>query len=435
MRISLGFLLVFILFSTLLAGLAAAQEVVDRIVAVVEKDPIFLSEVDEALEEDLYLRSMRGEPLPGDSSELQMLRREIIESVIERRIVIAKARKDGLEVTRTEVEDAIDDWLADLIEAAGSEAAFNAELERQGMTLQDFKAEYRKDVEDQLVVSRFMTQTFRDVAVEERRLKDFYDNKYDSIPAIPEVVGLAHIIIIPRVPPEKEDQTLNRVENILQMLGSGEPFEEVARRASEDMLTKEQGGLIGTVNLGDLQPGLAEIAAGLQPGQVSNPARTPYGVEIVKLDAKEAEAYTLRHIFIKLHPDKGDTARAARLAYEVRDRIAAGEAFESMAREYSNDPETRESGGYVGEIEIDALDDAYRGALVALSPGELSDVVRTPRGFQIIKLVSRTASRKPGFEEAKAWIRNVIEARTREALFDEWLDEARKEIYVKRMEF
>ncbi len=435
MRISLGVLVVFVLFSTMQAGLAVAQEVVDRIVAVVEKDPIFLSEVDDAVEEDLYLRNMRGESLPRDSSELRMLRREIIESVIERRIVIAKARKDGLEVTRTEVEDALDDWLADLVKAAGSDAAFAAELERQGMTLQGFKAQYRKDIEDQLLVSRFMTQTFRNVMVEERRLKDFYDNKYDSIPGTPEVVGLSHIIIVPRMSPEKEDQVLNRVDGILQMLGSGEAFEDVARRTSEDMPTKEQGGLIGTVAIEDLQPGLAEIAAGLEPGEVSSPVRTPYGIEIVKVDAKDGETYTLRHIFIELHPDKSDTARAARQAYEVRDRIAAGESFEAMAREYSNDPDTRESGGYVGEIEVDALDDAYKMTLAALSPGEVSDVVRTGRGFQIIKLVSRTASRKPSFDEAKAWIRNVIESRMREGLFDEWLEGARKEIYVKRMEF
>jgi parvulin-like peptidyl-prolyl isomerase len=89
----------------------------------------------------------------------------------------------------------------------------------------------------------------------------------------------------------------------------------------------------------------------------------------------------------------------------------------------------------VGEIEIDALDDAYRMALADLAPGQVSDVIRTERGFQILKLISRKASRKPSFEEAKGWIRNVIEARTREALFDEWLEEARKEIYVKRMEF
>jgi peptidyl-prolyl cis-trans isomerase SurA len=435
LRIALGFLLVSVFFSALPADLAAAEEVVDRIVAVVEKDPVFLSEVDDALEEDLYLRSMRGEPLPRDSSELQALRREILEGVIERRIVIAKARKEGLEVTRTEVEDAFDDWLADLIEAAGSEAAFNAELQRQGMTLKDFKAGYRKDIEEQLLVSRFMTQAFRDVMVEERRLKDFYDNKYDSIPAVPEVVGLAHIIIIPRVPPEEEDRAIARVESAIGMLEGGAPFEDVASRASEDMLTKDQGGLIGTVRLEDLQPSLAEIAAGLEPGRVSDPARTPYGIEIVKLDAKEGDAYTLRHIFIRLQPGRTDTARAARLAYEVRDRIAAGESFESMAREYSNDPDTREDGGYVGEIEVDALDTAYRDALAPLQPGEVSDVVRTSRGFQIVKLVSRTASRKPGFDEAKGWIRNVIEARTREALFDEWLEEASKEIYVKRMEF
>lgn len=435
MRVVLGFLLILVSFSLLPAGQGSGEEVVDRIVAVVEKEPIFLSEVDDALEEDLYVRSMRGEPLPKDSSELQALRREILEGVIERRIVIAKARKEGLEVTRTEVEDALDEWMADLMEAAGSEAAFNLELERQGMTLQDFKAQYRKDIEEQLLVSRFMTQAFRDVAVDERRLREFYDSKYDSIPAIPEVVGLAHIIIIPRVPPEAEDQAIARIEDAVRMLEGGEPFEAVARRASEDILTRDQGGLIGTVRLEDLQPSLAEIAAGLEPGDISDPARTPYGIEIVKLDAKQGGAYTLRHIFVKLQPSRSDTARAARMAYEIRDRIAAGESFEALAREYSDDPDTRENGGYVGEIEVDALDTAYRNALAGLEPGEVSDVVRTGRGFQIVKLVSRTASRKPNFDEAKGWIRNVIEARMREALFDEWLEEARQEIYVKRMEF
>jgi len=435
LRVVLGFLLILVSFSLLPAGQGSGEEVVDRIVAVVEKEPIFLSEVDDALEEDLYVRSMRGEPLPKDSSELQALRREILEGVIERRIVIAKARKEGLEVTRTEVEDALDEWMADLMEAAGSEAAFNLELERQGMTLQDFKAQYRKDIEEQLLVSRFMTQAFRDVAVDERRLREFYDSKYDSIPAIPEVVGLAHIIIIPRVPPEAEDQAIARIEDAVRMLEGGEPFEAVARRASEDILTRDQGGLIGTVRLEDLQPSLAEIAAGLEPGDISDPARTPYGIEIVKLDAKQGGAYTLRHIFVKLQPSRSDTARAARMAYEIRDRIAAGESFEALAREYSDDPDTRENGGYVGEIEVDALDTAYRNALAGLEPGEVSDVVRTGRGFQIVKLVSRTASRKPNFDEAKGWIRNVIEARMREALFDEWLEEARQEIYVKRMEF
>lgn len=433
MKACVGHILVWIFVSALMAGVASGQEVVDRIVAVVEEDPIFLSEVEEALEEDLYIRQMRGDPLPADSAELAALREEVLEGVIERRIVIAKARKEGLEVSRTEVEDALDNWLADLIEAAGSRAAFDMELENQGMTLQDFKAEYRKDVEEQLVVSRFMTQTFRDVSVPEDRIRAFYDNKYDSIPEIPEVVGLSHIIIIPRVPPEKEDEAIARVESIMSKVESGEAFDDVARNTSDDPLTRDQGGLIGTVELSDLQNDIAEIAAGLEPGEISDPVRTRYGIEIVRLDAREGETYTIRHIFVKLHPDRADTVRAARLAYEIRDRIAAGESFESMARQYSNDRETQDSGGYVGEVEVDALDGAYREALADLDPGEVSDVVATGRGFQILKLVSRTASRKPGFEEAKPWIRNVMEARMRESLFDEWMEEAREEIYVKRM--
>jgi peptidyl-prolyl cis-trans isomerase SurA len=428
-RILLGFML----FMALFVGLAYAQEAVDHIVAIVEEEPIFLSEVDDALAEDIYVRRMRGEPLPADSAELAAMREEILDSIIERRIVVAKARKEGLEVTRTEVEDALDNWIDDLVKAAGSQAAFDMELERQAMTLKDFKAEYRKDVEEQLLVSRFMTETFRDVSVSESQLRTFYDTKYDSIPDVPEVVGISHIIIIPRVPPEKEDRAIAKVEDIEGRLDSGEAFDAVARAASEDILTRAQGGLIGTVTLDDLQPGLAEIAGRLEPGEVSEPVRTQYGIEIVRLDAKEGDEYTLRHIFVKLQPDRSDTAQAARLAYEIRDRIAAGESFESLAKEYSADSETRDNGGYVGEIEVDALESAYREALADLDPGEVSDVLRTGRGFQILKLVSRTASRKPTYEEARSWIRSIIEARMRESLFEEWLKEARKEIYVKRI--
>jgi peptidyl-prolyl cis-trans isomerase SurA len=404
-----------VFFCPLIAGIAAAQEAMDRIVAVVEEAPIFRSEVDEALDEDLYVKRMRGDPLPADSAELEALRSELLDGIIERRIVI-------------------DNWLADLIKAAGSEAAFNTELQRQGMTLKDFKTEYRKDIEEQLLVSRFMTQTFKDVSVPETQVVAFYDNKRDSVPEIPEVVGLSHIIIIPRVAPEKEDQAISKVEGIVDRLDSGEAFGDVAKRSSDDAFTREQGGLIGTVTLKDLQPDLAEIAAGLEPGQVSDPTRTMYGIEIVRVDAKQGDNYTLRHILVKLSPDRSDTARAAMLAYEIRDRIGAGESFESLAKEYSNDPDSRENGGYVGEIEIEALDEAYRTALAGLAVGEVSDVISTGRGFQILKLVSRTPGREPSFDEAKAWIRSLITSRMREALFNQWLEKARKEIYVKRMD-
>jgi peptidyl-prolyl cis-trans isomerase SurA len=407
---------------------------VDRILAVVETDPIFLSDVDDALAEHLYLRSMRGERMPADSVEIETIRKDLLEGLIERRIVIAKARKLGIEVTRTEVEDALDQWLADLVQSTGSQAAFESELERQGLTLKDFKTQYRKDIEEQLLVSRLMGQEFRDIVVTDGEIRTFFEAKYDSIPEIPEVVGISHIIIVPKVAPEREDQARGKVGGIMDRLDAGEPFEQVAREMSEDSVTRSSGGEIGTVALEDLREDIAAIASALETGQVSDPVRTRYGFEIVKVDSKEQETYTLRHIFVKLYPEAEDTLRAARLAYDLHGRAVSGESFESLAREYSDDSETRENGGYVGEIEVSALDDAYREGLSNLKPGDIADVIETAHGFQILKLVSRTASRKPGFDEVRDWIATVVETRKREARFQEWLDEARQEIYVRRMD-
>ena len=82
---------------------------------------------------------------------------------------------------------------------------------------------------------------------------------------------------------------------------------------------------------------------------------------------------------------------------------------------------------------MSALEQSYREAIAGLNPGEISPVIRTAAGYQILKLVSRTAARKADYDEAKPWIRNLIETRKREAQFEVWLEAARQEIYVKKM--
>jgi peptidyl-prolyl cis-trans isomerase SurA len=424
-----------ILVLLVLAGAASGQDLIDRMVAVVDEEPIFLSDVDAAFAEDLYLMRVRGEVPPTDSARIHELKRDLLEGIIQRRIVIVKAREIGIEVTRTEIEDALDQWLQEMIEAAGSEAAFLSELEKQGMTLKDFKARYRKDIEEQLLVSRFMRSRFATVEVSEDDVVRFYENKYDSIPELPEVVGISHIIIIPRTAADREAEILARVDEAMERLRGGESFAEVAAQVSDDISTRGRGGEIGLVSPDDLQPEIAEIALTLAPGGVSEPIRTRYGFEIVKLDAKEVDRYRLRHIFLRLYPDREDSLRAFQLATEVRSRLTEGESFELLARQFSDDEETREDGGFVGEVEMSALEDAYRLGLEGLNPGDISDVVRTRHGFQILKMISRMASRKPGFEEARDWVRGLIEARRREDLFGEWLDGVRDDVYVKRYDF
>ncbi len=415
----------------LLPTLAYPSQPVDRIVAVVEKEPIFVSDVESALNEELYLRRMRGEEIPEDSLSLEALRSGVLDDLINRRIVIAKAKKEGIEVTRTEVEDALEKWISDLIRAAGSEEAFREELKREGMTVRDLKDYYRDDIEDQLIVSKFMRKQFSGIQVTEEEIRRFFESKYDSIPEIPAVVGLSHILIIPKVPPEREEQVYSKASECIERIRGGEPFSEVAREFSDDRLTRDSGGEIGLVALEDLGEEIKQAVSQLGIGDVSEPIRTKYGLEIIKLDTIVNGRYKLSHIFLELHTTHQDTVRASRLAHEIRDRILAGESFESLAKTYSDDERTKDSGGYLGEVEISALGEPHHSIVKNLNPGEISDVVLSDFGFQIIKVVSRSATRKPSFEEAKDWIRSVIEARKRESEFKKWLEETKKEIYVK----
>ena len=106
----------------------------------------------------------------------------------------------------------------------------------------------------------------------------------------------------------------------------------------------------------------------------------------------EARTITIKHIFIKTfnYDDDGNKVpydsdhkdEARRLAFEIRQRIEQGEEFDTLAREYSNDEEITLSFGK-GEKET-----AFEVAAFELGKDELSEVVDTDHGFEIIKCVS-----------------------------------------------
>ena len=235
---------IIVILCLLAPAIGLCAELIDRMVAIVDDDPILLSDLEIAVAEEIYLMRMRGEEIPEDSASVDSLRRDVLERMIDRKVVVAKAKEMGIEISRTEVEDALDRWIKDMTEAAGSEEAFAAELQRQGLTLKELKLRYRKDIEEQLLVNRFMKQQFSDIEVSEGDIVHFYETKYDSIPELPAAVGLSHIIIVPRVDAEREQEAIRRIEHAHQRIAAGEPFETVAKDVSDDPLTRNNLSLI-----------------------------------------------------------------------------------------------------------------------------------------------------------------------------------------------
>jgi parvulin-like peptidyl-prolyl isomerase len=171
---------------------------------------------------------------------------------------------------------------------------------------------------------------------------------------------------------------------------------------------------------------MADLRRSLERQMLASEAQRRDVVEKISVTEAEARAYyeanrqtfttpatlTLREILIEVPvSDRGvnvaedDAARAE--AAEIRKRLLSGEPFPRLAAEASDAP-SRANGGLIGPINRDELASALQSQLDAMKVGDLTEVLRTPRGYQILKLESRSETKVRAFEEARSDISNKV---------------------------
>jgi len=143
---------------------------------------------------------------------------------------------------------------------------------------------------------------------------------------------------------------------------------------------------------------------------------------------------TLREILIDVPvSDRGvnvaedDAAKAE--AEAVHKRLVAGEPFPRLAAEHS-DAASKANGGLIGPVKRDELAEALQARMDAMKVGELTDVIRTQRGYQILKLESSTPLETMPFEQAREQISDRVFTDKRRVEFDKYLDKLRAEAII-----
>ena len=171
---------------------------------------------------------------------------------------------------------------------------------------------------------------------------------------------------------------------------------------------------------------LADLRRSLERQMLASEAQRRDVVDKISVTEAEAQAYyadhktdfttpseiTLREIFIEVPvTDKGvnvaqdDAAKAE--AEQIRKRLLAGEPFPQLAAEAS-DAASKANGGLIGPIKRDELAEVLQKMLDGMKVGELTAVLRTTRGYQILKLESRTDTKIRTFDEARSDISNKV---------------------------
>ena len=144
--------------------------------------------------------------------------------------------------------------------------------------------------------------------------------------------------------------------------------------------------------------------------------------------------WTLREILISVpESSKGvnvaadDAAKAK--AEELRKRAVAGEPFAQLASDSSDAP-SKANGGLIGPISRDDLAPEFQKLLDAMKPGEITQPLRTQRGYSIIKLESATARKVKTLDEARPEIADKIAGQKRQGQMEKYLEQLRQQAII-----
>ncbi|HEV8353972.1 MAG TPA: peptidylprolyl isomerase [bacterium] len=137
----------------------------------------------------------------------------------------------------------------------------------------------------------------------------------------------------------------------------------------------------------------------------------------------QAEQIRVRHILV-------ESAAEARL---VLARLDRGDKFEDLARQYSKDPGSKDSGGDLGFQSRGALVPEFEKVAFALKPGQRSGPVKTQYGYHIIQLIEIKPAKAATLTAAiREQIRNKLLGSVREKAFAEWLKQVKAKAEIKR---
>ena len=390
-----------------------APELIDRIVATVDNHTILWSELNYRLRFEVEQRGLSSFVEPN---RLDALRSEILEDMVDERVLILKAQKDSVQIDPNEVEEMLVQQFH-LARSNMDDGEFERMLERVGLSERQLKARYRKEIRHRLLSRQMRAVVAYRVHVSHRDIETFRQAHRDTLPS---QISLSHILLQIKPSDEVLAEKLARIGELQALLTAGGDFAEVAREHSEDPGSATHGGDLGCFSAGTMVPEFETAAFALKPGETSEPILSPYGYHLIKLREKREDALCANHILVLARTGEGDKDATRDKLFDLQRRARAGEEFSQLARQYSDNPQTAMQGGLWGSFPREQIPEFLQPYLRGLRLGDISEPFFLEEGGHIIRIN----------DDQSALEGLIRESRTEEAM-RKLIEEYRQQIHIE----
>ena len=297
MKISACIAFILFFFTILLAPLRTAGEVVERFVAIVNDEVIFLSELEEYGKR--YFEEVQKKALPSERQEkLSQAKKEVLDQLIENKLLEQEIKKRKVEVSNKDIDAAIEDLLK---QNRITLDELKMVLAKEGMTLTTYRERLRESIGRMRLVSREIKSK---IVIKEEDVRKVYRDRIEEL-TIPLEVQVQQIFFA--VPREASRERVAAIEKeageVLEQAKSGGDFAELAKKYSQAREGKA-GGVLGFFKSKELMPELEEAAFPLKTGEISPLVRSPEGFHILRvMERKGGEPKPFAEAQIKIREE------------------------------------------------------------------------------------------------------------------------------------
>jgi peptidyl-prolyl cis-trans isomerase SurA len=418
----------------------AKKSIIDEVIWVVGDEAILKSDV-EALRLQGEAEGMKWDSNPDA---------KLVEQLAIQKLFLHQAALDSIEVTESEiaegVEERINYWIS--LPQIGTRERLEA---YQKKSIAQMRLDMHDEYKNQMLTQRMQQKLVEDIKITPAEVRAYFkDMPADSLPLIPTMVEVEIITMAPRVEQEEINRVKNELRDYTERVTNGTTsFATLARMYSEDPGSARQGGELGYMGRGVLDPTFAGVAFNLtDPKKISKIVETEFGYHIIQLIDRRGDRINVRHILLKPKISADAVAKTEARLDSVANDIRAGKfTFEAAASVISDDKDTKNNNGLMANSLNNVRTSRF--AMRQL-PTEVARVVDTLQVNQvsapfimvnskgkmvcaIVKLKSRIDEHRATISEDFQALKDVVLNHRREQILNEWIGKKIKETYVRML--
>lgn len=422
-------------FITVCASTNYAQQaqVIDKVVAVVGKNIIMQSDI-----EDQYMQYRLQGGIKGSASSIRC---EILEDQLFRKLMLNQAELDSIEVTDDQIDQEIEYRIRYFVNQLGSQEKLEKYYDK---TIKEIREELRTIIKEQKLIEEVQRKIVDGINATPNDVRSFYNSiPKDSIPMVSAHYEIAQLVKKPPITLDEKLTVKDRLYGLRNRILKGERFSTLALLYSEDPGSAKKGGELGFQGRGELVPEFEAAAFALKDGEISEVIETEYGFHILQLIERRGDYVNVRHILltVKVSPD------ALQQAYNELDSIANlirndSITFDEAVTKFS-DEDDKMNGGYLVNAKdgstlfaAEDLDQQVSVVVNRLQVGEVSNPVpmktkNDKDAYRLLIIKKKTTPHKATLEEDYALIQQWTMQKLRQDAINKWIDAKSSKAYVK----